>query len=242
MAAEQPTILATSGGYRIGEYTQLEFDKLLRYAVDLSGVDGRAPKLCQIGTASGDQLAFNARFSEAGQAAGITVSHLNLFPMPPTADVRGFLLEQDAIWVNGGSVVNLLAVWRAHGLGEILREAWQAGIVLSGVSAGSICWHRGGSTDSFGPELRVIDDGLGFLPYGNGVHYDGEHRRRPTMHEAVAAERLPLSYCTDDGAGLLYRGTELVEAVSERRTGGAYVVRTDASGTVTEEPLTVRRL
>lgn len=242
MAADEPTILATSGGYRPGNRIMLEFNKLVRYATELAGVTGRTPRLCHIGTALGDQGATNARLTEAGHEAGIDVRHLNLFPMPPVADIREFVLGQDVVWVNGGSVANLLAVWRVHGLGPILHEAWRAGIVLGGVSAGSICWHTGGSTDSFGPELRIVTDGLGFLPYGNGVHYDSEAQRRPTIHRAVASGELGLTHCTDDGAGLLYRDTELVEAVSERSGGGAYVVRADAAGAVTEDPLEVRRL
>ncbi|MCE6997830.1 peptidase E [Saccharothrix sp. S26] len=243
MAADQPTIVATSGGFRAGRRTNLEFHGLVRHAVDLSGVHGRKPRLCHIGTALGDQRWFNADLSEAGQLAGWEVSHLNLFTMPPTTDVPGFLREHDVVWVGGGSVANLLAVWAVHDLATALRGAWQDGVVLGGVSAGSICWYLGGSTDSFGPELRVITNGLGFLPYGCGVHYDSEAARRPTIHAAVASGVLPVTHCTDDGAGLVYHGTELVEAVSERRSGGAYVVRRDeSSATAQEEPLDVRRL
>lgn len=241
MPAEQPTILATSGGYRAGLRTTLEFGALVREAVELSGAT--KPRLCHVGTAYGDQRWFNADVSEAGRVAGWEVSHLNLFTMPPTDDLAGFLLEHDVVWVGGGSVANLLAVWAVHGLGDAMRQAWEAGVVLGGVSAGSICWHAGGATDSFGPELRVVTNGLGLLPYGNGVHYDTEALRRPTIHAAVAAGELPLTYCTDDGAGLLYRGTELVEALSERRSGGAYVVRRDnSSATAQEDPLDIRRL
>ncbi|MCC8244844.1 peptidase E [Saccharothrix luteola] len=243
MGADQPTIVATSGGLRAGLRTNLEFHRLTHHAVDLSGVHGRKPRLCHVGTAAGDQRWFNANLSEAGQLAGWEVSHLNLFTMPPTTDVPGFLGSHDVVWVGGGSVANLLAVWAVHDLGSALRGAWQDGVVLGGVSAGSICWFLGGSTDSFGPELRVITNGLGFLPYGNGVHYDSEPARRPTIHAAVAAGVLPVTHCTDDGAGLVYHGTELVEAVSERPTGGAYVVRRDeSSGTAQEESLDVRRL
>ncbi|GGP42153.1 peptidase E [Saccharothrix coeruleofusca] len=243
MPAEQPTILATSGGFRAGHRTMLEFGGLVRFAVDLAGVQGRKPRLLHVGTANGDQRHFNAHITEAGQLAGWEVSHLNLFTMPPTDDVPGFVLEHDVVWVGGGSVANLLAVWQVHGLGAVMRRAWEAGVVLGGVSAGSICWHVGGTTDSFGPELRVVDNGLALLPYGNGVHYDTEAARRPAVHEAVAAGTLPLTYCTDDGAGLLYRGTELVEAVSERGSGGAYVVRRDeSSGTAQEDSLDIRRL
>ena len=102
--------------------------------------------------------------------------------MPNVRDVREHLLSQDVIWVGGGSVANLLAVWRVHGLDEVLRECWEAGVVLGGVSAGSICWYVGGPTDSYGLDLRVSPPGLAFLPYGNGVHYDSEEQRRPLLH------------------------------------------------------------
>ncbi|MGW4209713.1 Type 1 glutamine amidotransferase-like domain-containing protein [Lentzea sp. NPDC004789] len=243
MPAEQPTILATSGGLRAGHRTYVEFGDLIHFAVDLAGVEGRAPRLCHVGTAGGDQRYMNANMAEAGNVAGIGVSFLNLFTMPPTDDLEDFVLSHDVIWVGGGSVANLLAVWEVHGLGAVLRKAWEAGVVLSGVSAGSICWHVGGATDSFGPELRIVTNGLGFLPYGNGVHYDSEETRRPKIHEAVGAGLLPTTYCTDDGVGLLYRGTELVEAVSERRGSGAYVVtREESSATAQEEKLDTRLL
>lgn len=232
MPAEQPTILATSGGLRQGVRTRLEFDKLLHYAVALSGVSGRPPRVCHLGTASGDQRWFNAEMDEAARLAGFAFSNLNLFTMPNHPDPEAHLLEQDVVWVNGGSVVNLLAVWRAHGLDSILHRAWQNGVVLAGVSAGSICWYRGGTTDSFGPELRAITNGLSFLPYANGVHYDSEERRRPLVHRLVAEGTIGETHCTDDGVGLVYHGTELVEAVAEVRGKGAYIVtaETDSAG------------
>ncbi len=242
MAADQPTIVATSGGWVRGERTDLEFGPLIRLALDLSGASGR-PKLCHVGTANGDNRGMNAMVNEAGRVAGVEVTHLNLFPMPPAADLAGFVLDHDVVWVNGGSVANLLAVWQVHGLGEIMRAAWEAGVVLGGVSAGAICWYTGGVTDSFGPELRVVTNGLGLLPYASGVHLDTEEQRRPMIHEAVAAGKLAETHCTDDGAGLVYHGTTLVEAVSERRRGGAYLMRRDeATGEVVETALDVRRL
>jgi peptidase E len=141
-------------------------------------------------------------------------------------------MGQDVVWVNGGSVANLLAVWQLHGLGDFFRRVWQAGVVLAGVSAGSICWYVGGTTDSFGPELRAVTNGLALLPYGNGVHYDSEERRRPLVHRLVADGTLPLTHCSDDGVGLVYRGTELVEAVTEVRGKGAYVVRREGDRAV----------
>lgn len=236
MPASTPTILATSGGLRRGSRTMFEFAPLIDYAVELSGVAGRAPRICHIGTAGGDQQWFNALFSEAGQAAGMTVTHLNLFPMPSAADPAALLLEQDVIWVGGGSVANLLAVWRLHGLEQALHAAWQAGVVLSGVSAGSICWHAGGTTDSFGPDLRAVTNGLGFVPYSAGVHYDSEPQRRPLYQELIGGGVLPAGYATDDGTGILYRGTEFAEAVSEVPGKGAYYVARDGEQQPGEAP------
>jgi len=241
MPDRAPTILATSGGLAPGSRTRLELGPLMRHAVDLSGAAGR-PRVCHLGTAGGDQRWFNAELDDAARVAGVELTHLNLFPMPNVEDVEAHLLAQDAVWVGGGSVANLLAVWRVHGLDAIFRRVWEAGVVLAGVSAGSICWHVGGTTDSFGPELRAVTDGLALLPYGNGVHYDSEAGRRPLVHRLVAEGVLPQTHCTDDGVGLVYRGTELVEAVAERRGAGAYVVVQDGSGSVVEERVEPRVL
>lgn len=242
MPADQPTILATSGGYRPDERLYVRFSPLFHHAVELSGVSGRSPRVTYVGTAGGDQRAFNAHVHDAGRLAGFQVTCLDLFPMPNLEDVAGHLLEQDVVWVQGGSVANLLAVWAVHDLGPMLRAAWDAGVVLSGVSAGSICWFQGGCTDSFGPELRAVTNGLAFLPYANGVHYDSESRRRPTVHALVAEGTLGETHCSDDGVGLVYHGTRLTEAVTDIDGKGAYVVRRAADGSVLEERLATRRL
>jgi peptidase E len=239
--ADQPTILATSGGVKRGTRTDLEFAPLIMHAVDLSGATGRRPRLCQVGTAGGDQRGWNALFDEAGQIAGIEVTHLNLFPMPNVADILGFLLEQDVVWVGGGSVANLLAVWRVHGLDAVFADVWRAGVVLAGVSAGSLCWHVGGTTDSFGPDLQSVTNGLAFLPYANGVHFDAEAQRRPLLHRLIADGTLPDAYATDNGVGLVYHGETLVEAVSEVRGNGAYRLRLEGS-TVVEDRIEPRVL
>ena len=153
-------------------------------------------------------------------------SHLELFSMPNVDDVRGHLLDQDVVWVGGGSVANLLALWRLHGWDAHFRDAWEAGVVLGGVSAGSICWHLGGTTDSFGPTLRPVTNGLDFLPYSNGVHYNSEAQRRPLYHSLIADGTLPDGFATDDGVGLVYRDTETGRGSSRpvglfRVSGGA---------------------
>ncbi|MBB2892984.1 peptidase E [Flexivirga oryzae] len=239
--AAQRTILATSGGLRPGERTYFEFSELTQFAVDLAGVTGRAPRLCTLATACGDNPHVLHALAEAAKVAGYEHSHLQLFTMPNVPDPAEHLLAQDVIWVMGGSVANLLAVWRVHALDEAMRAAWEAGVVLTGVSAGSLCWHTGGTTDSFGIDLRPVTNGLGLLPYGNGVHYDAEERRRPLMQRLVGDGTLPESYCTDDGVGLLYRDTEMVEAVSERDGAGAYHLVRDGDAAV-ETRIDPRRL
>ncbi|GHB58293.1 peptidase E [Streptomyces viridiviolaceus] len=234
MTAPEPTILATSGGHRTGGRTMVAFDALVHHAVELSGAHGRRPRVLYVGTAIGDAEHFTARMSEAARVAGFDLTPLHLFPMPNVDDIEETVLAQDVVWVMGGSVANLLAVWRVHGLDRVMRRAWESGVVLSGVSAGSICWFQGGATDSFGPDLRPLTDALGFLPYGNGVHYDVDEGRRPLIHRLVADGTLAAAHCTDDGVGLVYRGTELVEAVTEVPGKGAYVVVREGDRAVEE--------
>ena len=158
---------------------------------------------------SGDDSTRLAAAHNAFSKLGFVSSHLTLFPMPNVPDVRAHLLAQDVIWVGGGSTANLLALWRLHGLDVILRECWEAGVVLKGVSAGSLCWHVGGTTDSFGPTLRPVTNGLAFLPYSNSPHHDAEEQRRPLIHRLIAEGTLPDGYATENGTGLVFFGTEL---------------------------------
>lgn len=241
MTAPEPTVLATSGGFVRPERGDLDLGPLIHHAVELSRPSGR-PRVAYLGTAGGDQRSFSAMVSEAAGRAGLDLDHVNLFPMPTVGDLEEHLLAHDVVWVGGGSVANLLAVWRVHGLDEIFRRVWEAGVVLGGVSADSICWYRGGTTDSFGPELRAVTDGLGLLPFDNGVHYDSEARRRPTVHRLVGEGVLGTTHCTDDGVGLRYRGTELVEAVTEVPGKAAYVVTKRDDGQVHEERVEARLL
>jgi peptidase E len=221
MPAEVPTILATSGGIVPGRRSRWAIGPLTDYAIELAGVSSRAPRVCYVGTASGDRPDSIAEFYSAALERGLSPSHLQLFMMPNVDDMRELLLGQDVVWVFGGSVAGLLAMWRLHGVDEIMREARQAGVVLTGVSAGSICWHLGGTTDSFGPQLRPVTNGLGFVPFSNGVHYDSEPERRPLFQSLIADGTLPAGYATDDGTGVVYRRTEFAEAVREtaRRAG-----------------------
>jgi peptidase E len=242
MPADAPTILATAGGRNAGRRTPWEVGPLTTYAVDLAGVSGRRPRVCFLATALGDNAAVLQAFYDAARFAGFEASHVALFPMPNVDDVRAHLLAQDVVWVWGGSVAGLLAMWRLHGVDIAMRAAWEAGVVLTGVSAGSICWHLGGTTDSFGPDLRPVTDGLGLLPYANGVHYDSEEQRRPLLHQLVADRTLPTAYATDDGVGLHYRGTQLVEALTEIPGKGAYRVERGPDGRAVETRIEPRLL
>jgi peptidase E len=198
-----------------------------------------SPRLCFLATAGGDQESTISRFYQAFPGADVQASHLALFDKPNVDDVRAHLLAQDVVWVDRGSLVNLVAVWRAHGLDEVLRECWEAGVVLSGESAGSLCWHKAGTTDSFGPRVRPAA-GLGFLPFGNAVHYGD---RREDSHARIAAGELPsVSFATDAGAGLVYQGTELVEVIADRKHARAYRVERKDDGSVAETALEPRRL
>jgi peptidase E len=216
---------------------------LLEHAISLTEV--RNAKVCYVPTAMGDsQAAIDAFYSAFAGAADAIPSHLQLFTQPNVPDVRSFLLSQDLIWVAGGSVVNLLAVWRAHRLDEILRECWEAGVVLGGGSAGSICWHVGGTTDSFSDSLDPVTNGLAFLPYSNSVHHDSpDQPRRVKFAELIGAGVLPGGYATDDGTGLHYVDTALHEAVTGLPGADCYeVTRDETTGRVTERALHARAI
>ena len=152
------------------------------------------------------------------------------------ADLRAFVLSQDVIYVGGGSTANLLAVWRVHGLDAILREAWEAGVVLCGISAGMNCWFEQSVTDSFGA-LAPLTDGLGLLAGSACPHYDGEGERRPAFRRLIEAGELSGGWAADDGAALVFDGTEVDEVVASRRGARAYRVERGR-----EEPLPVRFL
>jgi peptidase E len=163
------------------------------------------------------------------------VSHVSFFPWPPP-DLRKAALEQDVIFVSGGNTANALAIWRTHGFDQILHEAWEAGVMLTGWSAGMLCWFEAAVTDSFGPELQGMRDGLGFLPGSACPHYDGEAERRP-VYTKLVAEGFPPGLAADDCVALRFDGTELAEVVTARPDSGAY--RVSAEG---EEPIEARPL
>ncbi|MGH3497147.1 MAG: Type 1 glutamine amidotransferase-like domain-containing protein [Nocardioidaceae bacterium] len=216
---------------------------LVEYAVGLAGRPDDGLAVCYLPTAVGDSQAVidgqSAWFAERRPEVAFSV--LRLFDQPNVPDVRAHLLAQDVILVSGGSVVNLAALWRAHGLPAILHECWVAGVVLAGASAGSLCWHLGGPTDSYRDGLDPFTDGLGFLPYTNGVHDDfGDQPRRQAYRDMVAGGALSAGYTSEDGVGLHYVGTRLHEAVSIRPGARAWWVEADGQGGYAEKPITPR--
>jgi peptidase E len=242
VSAPQPTILATSIGLQSDGPALQNLRPGPTYALAAGLAEaGPHPRICLIATAVGDDPTRLAAAHHAFSKVGMVSSHLSLFPMPNVADIRDHLLSQDVIWVGGGSTANLLALWRLHGLDVILRECWESGVVLGGVSAGSLCWHIGGTTDSFGLPLQAITNGLAFLPYSNSPHHDAEAERRPLIHRLIADGTLPDGYATEDGTGLVFFGTQLHEAFTEVEGKTAYSLTRTAEG-VDEVPLPTRLL
>jgi peptidase E len=234
----RPTIVAASGGYvRTGPGPEIAFSPIFTYALELTGAS--SPKVGFLTTGVGDDPAVQLHLARAATALGCTPTVVSVFPQLQPNDAHGRLLEQDVIWVHGGSVANMLAIWRLHGLDVTLAAALASGVVLAGTSAGSLCWHAGGITRSFGAEPRSFDNGLAFIPYGNDVHVDSEPERRAVMLAAVRSGAVPMSYCTDDGVALIYESGRLVEAVAERPH--AYATRIEqVSGEVLEHRIEPR--
>ena len=202
-------------------------DAMLEYVLGLT----RGRRLLYVPTAGMEDPALAVEWFERLRGrAEMTVLRFN--PWPP-ADLRGFTLGHDIVFVAGGNTANMLAVWRVHGFDEILREAWREGVVLAGWSAGMICWFEAGVTDSFRPELDGMRDGLGLLPGSACPHYDGEELRRP-VYRRLVGEGFPAGIALDDAAAARYAGTELVEVVASRAGPAGY--RVDADGEERIEP------
>jgi dipeptidase E len=202
--------------------SEQETRRLLAHVVGLAGKP--SPRVCAVPTAVGDDAESVLRLYGLLPDNAHT-SHLPFFPWPPS-ELRRFALGHDVIFVGGGNTANALAIWRVHGFDEILREAWEAGVVLFGWSAGMICWFEAGVTDSFRPDLDGMRDGLGFLAGSACPHYDGEALRRPRYRELVESG-FPEGVAADDGVGLHYVGTELREVVTCRPGAAAYRVTRD---------------
>jgi dipeptidase E len=196
---------------------------LLDYLLELTGV--ARPKVAYLGTAVGDADLYIRIFYERFTHPRCDPFHVRLFGVPDRPNER--LAEADAVYVSGGNTANMLAVWRVHGIDVTLRELWERGVVLTGASAGAICWFEAGVTDSFSAELDPLDDCLGFLAGSMCPHYDGEERRRPVYSRLVREGRLPPGVAADDFVGLHYAGIELAAVVTDRSGAAAYRVTPD---------------
>ena len=207
--------------------------ELEEYLLDLAGV--ARPRVCFLGTASAQKPGYVELFYDRFRGRRCEPTHVELFGMPeePAATIA----RQDVVYVAGGNTANALAVWRVHGVDAALREVWENGGVLGGWSAGGVCWFEDGVTDSFGPTLRQLGDGLGLLPGSFCPHYDSESERRPTFTRLVRDGVLPPGYAADDDAALLFAGTELREVVAQR--AGARGYRVTPAG---EDPIEARLL
>jgi peptidase E len=238
MGDPKRTIVAMGGGgFSMEPDLPLLDDHVLALARTQRGRD--RPRVCFIGTASGDSESYIANFY-AAFARRSEASHLALFDRT-VGDIDAFLLDQDAIYVGGGNTANMLAVWRVHGVDQGLRRAWAAGVVLAGISAGSNCWFQASTTDSFGP-LAALNDGLGLVPGSHSPHYDGEPARRPTFQRLIGSGELPNGLAADDGAALVFDGTDVAEVVSSRPAARAYRVVRGSSGEAIETELPTRYL
>jgi peptidase E len=206
------TIVAIGGGTTI--------DSIREYT--LSQVGKERPKLLLLNTASPHDPRQTLRAFQAF-ARFADVELVEFYPWPPEG-LRELTLGRDLVVVGGGNTANMLAVWRVHGFDEILREAYEHGVVMSGSSAGMICWFEAGVTDSFGPQLEGLRDGLGFVAGSGCPHYDDEDLRRPTYRRLIDEEGFPPGIAVDSGVALKYVDGELVEVVSPRQGATAYRV------------------
>ena len=228
------------GGMGEAAADTLRLPLLIAHALALSGA--ASPRICLLNTAAGDDPASYVRAYSRFAQLPVRVSHLQLFPVPNVADPADLLLSQDVIFVGGGSSSSLAAVWQAHGLDPIMRRAWEAGVVMSGVSAGAICWFGGGTTGWFGPDLSAFTAGLGLLAGSYCPHYSSDPRRRPVYRALVAGGRLDGGIACDDGAAAHFADDELAEIVTDSPGLAGYRVQPDGTGGVSEQRLPGRLL
>ena len=207
-------------------------DNLLLAKYFLNATKKDNPKVCFLPTASGDSGRTVATFYEAMTQLSCRPRHLRVFS-PHIDEYEPYLLDMDAIYVGGGNTLNMVAIWKQHGIDDILRKAWQQGIVLGGTSAGSICWFEQGSTDSRPGKLTAMDC-LGFLAGSNCAHYDSEDHRRPTYHQMILSGDIVPGLACDDGVGLHFEGDILARVVSFRLNAKAYRVKL-VNGEIVEE-------
>ncbi|MDQ0170507.1 peptidase E [Paenibacillus tundrae] len=180
------------------------------------------PKVCFISTASGDSEGYIQRFYQSFKDHHCLPSHLPLFKNTPK-DIEDFVMDKDIFYVGGGNTRNLLVLWKEWGLDQYLRRAWENGIILAGLSAGSICWFEEGVTDSIPGELTRLEC-LGLLKGSNCPHYDGEVNRRESYHQLLRDNRINNGIAMDDGVAVHYKEDQIFKVISSRPNAKAYQV------------------
>jgi len=226
-------IVAMGGG-------QWSDDPVYRFIFGLTGA--ARPKVLYVPTAVGDADRAVATFYRSFPSHSFEPSDLALFHRT-VEDLRSFVLTQDVVFVSGGNTLNLLAIWRAHGLDEILREAWDAGVVLAGGSAGANCWFEASTTDSFLlGRADPLPDGLGLVPGSFCPHFDSEASRRPEYRRLIGEGVLPPGLACDDLAAVHLVGTEVAEVLVSDPAAGVRRVEPGEHGDVVETPLETRLL
>ncbi|WP_099355389.1 Type 1 glutamine amidotransferase-like domain-containing protein [Fredinandcohnia onubensis] len=211
----------------------MEPDNLLLDQYILAQVNKDFPKVCFVPTASGDQTNYIERFYKAFNTLPCQPTHLSLFE-PNFEDLEKYILDQDVIYVGGGNTRNMLLLWKEWGLDRILKQAYENGIVLAGLSAGAICWFEEGLTDPLNAPLYKLDC-LGLLKGSNCPHYDGENKRRPSYHQLILEGKINEGYGVDDGVALHFVNETLTKSVSSRPNAKAYFVRRTHNQIVEED-------
>jgi dipeptidase E len=226
LAQPRRQIIAMGGG---GFSEEPDNPALDAYVLAATGKE--SPRICFLPTAGGDNSSYIVKFYRAFSELGARPSHLPLFHRT-IEDIRAYLLAQDVIYVGGGNTAGMLAVWRVHGLDVVLREAWERGVVLAGLCAGSMCWFQAGITASWGPRMAPIHDGLGLLSGSNCPHYE----QRRDAYRGFVAGGMTAGLACEDGVAMHFLGSELAAVVASRPGRMAYRVSVD-DGEVVEHPL-----
>lgn len=222
-------IIALGGG---GFSTEPDNELLDKYILECSGI--KNPKICYVPTASGDSDICIKWFYDFFNKMECQPSHLSLFK-PPTQNLEDFVMDKDIIYVGGGNTKNLLVLWKEWGLDRILMKAWEKGILLAGISAGSICWFEEGLTDSYGDRLERLEC-LGFLKGSNCPHYESEPYRRPRYQMMIASGEMKAGIAADDGVAIHYKDDSIFRIVSSHPGKCAYEVRFEGKLVESEIP------
>ena len=201
-----------------------------KYILDQSEKD--VPNICFIPTATGDNEAYKVNYYSTFSKLDCSPSHLDFFKRTP--DLKELILKQDIIFVGGGNTKSMLAVWKDWGLDLVLKEAYEKGVIMSGVSAGAICWFDQGITDSWAEDLKVMDC-LGFIEGACCPHYDEEPQRKPSLNKFITEKVLKSCYAVDGGCALHIEDEKEFKSVVFSKNKNSFLVEMK-DNKVTEKP------